>query len=64
MLPAINNTAYKYAISLREHYKLKYSEINDILEKIPEELRQRYTEENTKELMKITGFANRLREEE
>lgn len=64
LLPAIYNTAYKYAISLREHYNLKYSEMDYIFKNIPEELRQRYTEENTKQLLKVAGFASKVREEE
>lgn len=51
LLPAINKTAYKYAAALRNTYKLSYSQINDILGDIPDELRHRYTVENTKKLI-------------
>ncbi|MCD7812315.1 MAG: hypothetical protein LUG91_10840 [Ruminococcus sp.] len=46
LLPAIHKTAYKYAIAFRNHYKLSFVEINEILETIPEEYRHRYTKEN------------------
>lgn len=55
LLPALNKTAYKYAVALRNHYKIPYSEIDRILENIPENLRHRYTPENTKELLKLFG---------
>ena len=60
LLPALNRTAYKYSIALRNKYKLKYSEIDYILSKIPEDLRQRYTPENTIELLKRTGFSDKV----
>lgn len=54
LLPALHKTAYKYAIVLRNHYKLSYAEINRILANIPEDLRHRYTPENTKKLLGLT----------
>ncbi|MBR4085138.1 MAG: hypothetical protein IKK33_12745 [Lachnospiraceae bacterium] len=60
LLPAIHRTAYKYAIVLRFQYKFSYSEINMILSQIPEELKQRYTPENTATLLKVTGFGHKL----
>lgn len=56
LLPAINKTAYKYALSMRNTFKLSYVEINRILAAIPEELRHRYTIENTKILLKNNGY--------
>lgn len=51
LLPALYNTAYKYAIVLRNTYGLTFSEINQILCNMPQELRHRYTLENVKWLM-------------
>lgn len=50
-IPAVNKTAYKYAMALRNTYGLSLSEINTILSKIPEDLRYRYTPDNTKKLL-------------
>lgn len=55
LLPALHKTAYKYAIALRNHYKLSYAEINQLLANIPEDLRHRYTPENTKKLLGLTA---------
>jgi 4-hydroxy 2-oxovalerate aldolase len=60
LLPAINNTAYKFSAALREKYKLSFSEIHNILKNIPEEHRHRYTPESTAELLKIFGYKERL----
>lgn len=57
LLPAIHRTAYKYAISLRQHYGFTYREIDGILKNMPEELRHRYTPENTKQLLKHCGYS-------
>lgn len=56
LLPAIHQTAYKYAISLRKHYGMTYRQINDILGKVPPELVHRYTPENTKKLLELCGY--------
>lgn len=61
LLPAIHRCAYKYAIVLRKIYGLTYREINDVLSRIPEGLRQRYTTENVVELLKCTGYGNKLK---
>lgn len=53
LLPALHHTAYKYAVSLRNNYGLSYVQIERILEKMPEELRHRYTPENTKKLIEM-----------
>ena len=56
LLPAIHKTAYKYAMAIRNCYGLSYREINEILEKMPQELRHRYTPENLKLLLKNCGY--------
>ena len=56
LLPAIHKTAYKYAVSLRNHYKLTYREIYDILAKVPADLVHRYTPENTRTILKLCGY--------
>jgi 4-hydroxy 2-oxovalerate aldolase len=53
LLPAINKTAYKFSSSLRKKHKLPYAQIHKILSNIPEELRHRYTSENTNKLLKM-----------
>lgn len=56
LLPAIHKTAYKYAVSLRNHYGFTYRKINEILSKIPADLVHRYTPENTKKILEICGY--------
>ncbi len=56
LLPALNKAAYKYAIVLRSRYHLSYSEINAILRNIPEDLRHRFTTQNTIELLRRNGY--------
>jgi 4-hydroxy 2-oxovalerate aldolase len=56
LLPAINNTAYKFSIALREKYGLSFVEINHILKNMPEELRHRYTKENVIQLLKMFKY--------
>ncbi|WP_026499123.1 hypothetical protein [Butyrivibrio sp. WCD2001] len=51
-IPAINKTAYKYAMSLKNQYKMGLSDIQNVLKNMPEDLRYRYTPDNTKELLK------------
>jgi len=60
LLPAINNTAYKFSIALREKYKLSFVEIHNILKDIPDEYRDRYTPDSTKELLKMFGYADKI----
>lgn len=50
-IAACNRTAYKYAMSLGNHYNKGYAEIDELLSKMPEELRYRYTPENVKALL-------------
>jgi 4-hydroxy 2-oxovalerate aldolase len=61
LLPAINNTAYKFSVALREHYKLSFVEIYRILKNMPEEYRHRYTKNNTIKLLEIFGYENLIK---
>jgi len=56
MLSANSKVAYKYAISLRRTYGLKYKDIYHIFRNIPEDLRHRYTPQNTIDLLKMFGY--------
>lgn len=56
LLPAIYRVAYKYSAALRNHYGLSYVEINRIFKNMPDELRHRYTPENTVKLLNIFGY--------
>lgn len=52
LIPALYRTAYKYSIILRHKYGFGYVDINHIIRDMPDELRQRYTFENLKVLLK------------
>jgi 4-hydroxy 2-oxovalerate aldolase len=54
MLPAINNTAYKFAVELRHKHNLQFKEINRLLSSIPEDIRHRYTPQNTARLLELS----------
>jgi 4-hydroxy 2-oxovalerate aldolase len=56
LLPAIHKVAYKYSFALHHQYGVKFREINRMLKLIPEEMRHRYTPENVKKLMEISGY--------
>lgn len=56
LLPAIHKVAYKYSVALRNHYGLSCQEIDVIFKNIPEELRHRYTPENTVKLLNAFGY--------
>lgn len=56
LLPAIHKVAYKYSVAFRNQYGLSYPEIDHIFRNIPEELRHRYTKENTVRLLNIFGY--------
>ncbi|MBN1550826.1 hypothetical protein JW979_05140 [bacterium] len=58
LLPAIHKTAYKYSVDLRNRYGLSLMAINHIFSNMPEELRHRYTPENTIRLLAIFGYGN------
>lgn len=50
-LPAVYNTAYKYAMVMRSEMGFCYPKINHVLKHIPGELRHRYTDENLQEVL-------------
>lgn len=56
LIPALHKCAYKYSIMLRNSYKLKYKEINNILESLPDESKQRFTKENTELILQRKGY--------
>jgi 4-hydroxy 2-oxovalerate aldolase len=58
LLPAIHQTAYKFSIALRNRYHLSFAQIHQILARIPEDLRHRYTSENTKKLLRLCGYGD------
>lgn len=51
LLPALHKAAYKYAVTLRQHYGLSFSQINMIFSIMPNEFKHRYTMENTEKLL-------------
>jgi 4-hydroxy 2-oxovalerate aldolase len=57
LLPAQHRTAYKFSISLRNKYKMSYREINDVLTRMPDKMRQRYTAQDTEELLDLLGYS-------
>ncbi|MCL2792124.1 MAG: hypothetical protein FWD87_03460 [Spirochaetaceae bacterium] len=57
-LPAINKSAYKISLTLRNKYKLSFVEIHNILKNMPGKYRDRYTPEGTKDLLKMFGYTN------
>lgn len=54
MLSAINNTAYKFAVEMRYKYKLQFKEIHRLLIGISEDIRHRYTPQNTIKLLELS----------
>ncbi len=50
-LPAVYNTAYKYAMIMRLKMGFSYPKINYVMQHIPDELRHRYTDENLKQVL-------------
>ncbi len=55
-LPALYNTAYKYAMVMRMNMNFTYPKINYVLQNIPSELRHRYTESNLKQVLTLLGL--------
>ena len=55
-LPAVYNTAYKYAMVMRMKMGFSYKKINYVMQHIPDELRHRYTEENLKLVLDSLGL--------
>lgn len=45
-LPALHKAAYKYALAMRNVKHMSFLDINNVLSKMPYELKQRYTKEN------------------
>lgn len=50
-LPALYNTAYKYAMVMRTEMGFSYPQINRVLQNIPEEFRHRYTRNHLQEVL-------------
>ncbi len=55
-LPAVYNTAYKYAMVLRMKMRFSYPKINYVMQNMPSNLRHRYTEENLKQILDSLKF--------
>ena len=51
LIPAVHNVAYKYAIAMKLQYNMSLVEINQLLSKMPKELKHRYTSDNLKQLL-------------
>ena len=51
LLPAVYKTAYKYALMMRNKYRLSFKDINTILRDMPDKMRNRYTKENLESLI-------------
>lgn len=60
MIPAAYRMAYKYGAILRKKYRLSYYEINEILSKTDESIKQRYTADNFAILCKAAGRSDLL----
>ena len=59
LIPAVHGVAYKYAIYLRKVYGLSYVDIERLLlllDKMPSDMRHRYSKENVKVLLRAGGF--------
>lgn len=54
-IPAVYDTAYKYAMVLRAKMGYTYPQINNFMKYIPEDLIHRYTEDNLKQVLKLMG---------
>lgn len=55
-LPAVYNTAYKYAMVMRMAMGFNYPKINYVLRNMPDELRHRYTEDNLRNVLSSLGL--------
>ncbi len=55
LLPALKKTAYKYALAFRNRYKLTYSEIYDLLNTMPDDMRHRYTPQCAETIIREYG---------
>ena len=52
MIPAYYGAAYKYGVMLKYKYNLSFIKIDEILAKLPEEMKYRYTDENLEFILK------------
>ena len=50
-ISAIHKVAYKYAVSMKIKKNMKLSEINRVFEKMPQDLKHRYTDENLEKIL-------------
>lgn len=55
LIPAVHKAAYKYASELRWKYGLTFTEINQLLSGMPDNMKHRYTQENLLKLLIKTG---------
>lgn len=51
LLPAIYNTAYKYALMMRKKYHLSFVQINKVLQEMPDDMRYHYTAKNLEKII-------------
>lgn len=56
LLPAIHHAAYKYAVSMRHKYHMTFNEIDTMFRDMPNDLKQRYTVDNLKTVLKSHGY--------
>ncbi len=56
LLPAVNKTAYRYAVEFRYNYHLSYSQIYQVLSAMDQKYRHRYTKDDAKKIMKQFGY--------
>lgn len=55
LLPALYKSAYKYSIVMRNKYNLSYAKINELMQKMTQEMRLRYTPEYLEQLFEMCG---------
>lgn len=55
-LPAVYNTAYKYSMTMRKKMGFSYPKINYVLQRVPDELRHRYTDDNLEKVLSSLGL--------
>jgi 4-hydroxy 2-oxovalerate aldolase len=59
LLPAIHKVAYKYAVVMRNKYHLSFNQMNKLFENMPNDLKQRYTENDLDNYLKSSGIIKR-----
>ena len=52
VLSAMHETTNKYVVLMRQKYNLSYKQIHHILEKMPQDMKFRYTEDNLLYMLK------------